>query len=156
MEIKITCIGPTGLSFAKEGIRYYAGRIKHFCTFSIQELSDVKHAGSVSQEVRKELEGLLFQKHMVSGYVHVLLDAEGKLYDSPGFSRWIESKQLQGIKGIQFFIGGPYGFSDAFMKFVPERMSMSPFTYPHDLVRVVLCEQIYRAYTILGRLPYHH
>jgi len=82
----------------------------------------------------------------------VLLDAGGRSYDSPAFARWLEDRR-RGGRDVCFVIGGPYGTR---LERCDERLSLGPMTFPHQLVRVLLVEQLYRAHKILAREPYHH
>jgi 23S rRNA (pseudouridine1915-N3)-methyltransferase len=82
----------------------------------------------------------------------VLLDADGRTYDSPGFARWLEQRR-QGGRDVCFVVGGPYGTE---LERCDERLSFGPMTFPHQLARVMLIEQLYRAHKILAGEPYHH
>ncbi len=82
----------------------------------------------------------------------VLLDVEGRTYDSLAFARWLEDRR-QGGRDVCFVVGGPYGTG---LERCDERISFGPMTFPHQLARVMLVEQLYRAHKILAREPYHH
>ena len=82
----------------------------------------------------------------------VLLDVRGKAYDSPGFARWLEERR-RGARDVCFVVGGPYGTA---LECCDERLSFGPMTFPHQLARVMLVEQLYRAHKILAGEPYHH
>ena len=82
----------------------------------------------------------------------VLLDAAGRAYDSPAFARWLEDRR-RGGRDVCFVVGGPYGTR---LERCDERLSLGPMTFPHQLARVLLVEQLYRAHKILAREPYHH
>ena len=82
----------------------------------------------------------------------VLLDAGGRTYDSPGFARWLEDRR-QGGRDVCFVVGGPFGTR---LERCDERLSFGPMTFPHQLARVLLVEQLYRAHKILAGEPYHH
>jgi len=82
----------------------------------------------------------------------VLLDANGTTYDSPGFARWLERRR-QGGRDVCFVVGGAYGTE---LERCDERLSFGPMTFPHQLARVMLVEQLYRAHKILAGEPYHH
>ncbi len=85
----------------------------------------------------------------------VLLDADGRTYDSPRFARWLDQQMIHGRSALVFVLGGAAGFSDAVRKRGSESLSLGPMTLPHRLARVVLVEQIYRALSILRGEPYH-
>jgi len=82
----------------------------------------------------------------------VLLDADGRTYDSPGFARWLEARRQVG-RDVCFVVGGPYGTT---LERCDEKLSLGPMTFPHQLARVMLIEQLYRAHKILAGEPYHH
>jgi 23S rRNA (pseudouridine1915-N3)-methyltransferase len=82
----------------------------------------------------------------------VLLDVNGRTYDSPAFARWLEQRR-QGGRDVCFVVGGPYGTE---LERCDERLSFGPMTFPHQLARVMLVEQLYRAHKILAGEPYHH
>lgn len=156
MEIRLTCIGETKQAFIREGLQLYQNKLKYYTTFILDELPDPRLSSSISTAERMRREAGLFQKKIQPGFMLARLDERGKMPDSLAFSRQIEAWQIRGIRGVQFFVGGPYGFAPEFQVLVPESFSLSPLTMPHDLVRLVFIEQVYRAYTILRNEPYHH
>jgi 23S rRNA (pseudouridine1915-N3)-methyltransferase len=86
----------------------------------------------------------------------VLLDERGEAMDSEGFAGFLNRKLSQGLKSLVFVIGGPYGFDDSLKKKSQQILSLSRLTFPHQLVRLIFAEQLYRALTILRNEPYHH
>ena len=86
----------------------------------------------------------------------VLLDERGKEMKSMEFSAYIEKKMQTVGKRLVFVVGGPYGFSDEVYARANGKISLSKMTFPHDLIRLVICEQLYRAYSIMHNEPYHH
>jgi 23S rRNA (pseudouridine1915-N3)-methyltransferase len=156
MEIVLTALGETKLPFVKEGLAYYLKKLSHSGKFRVQVLADVRHAGRYSEAERTKLESDLMLKNVISGYAGFRLDDKGNMIDSEALARQIQAWQLNSVKGVQFFVGGPYGFSPEFIGLFPNAYSLSPLTFPHDLVRLIFAEQIYRAYSILSNSPYHH
>ncbi len=87
--------------------------------------------------------------------IHVLLSAEGEAMTSEGFARFIASAQLDSVKHLFFYTGGPTGFEKSVMGNIRKRISFSPMTFSHQIIRVMLLEQVYRAFTIINSEPYH-
>jgi 23S rRNA (pseudouridine1915-N3)-methyltransferase len=107
-------------------------------------------------EKMKTKEGeLLLKKISITDYV-ILLDDKGKEFDSPQFAAWLENLFNQSLKNICFVAGGAYGFSDALYKRANAKLSLSKMTFSHQIVRPVFMEQLYRAFTIINKEPYHH
>ena len=86
----------------------------------------------------------------------VLLDERGRQYTSREFATFIEQKGVAGVRNLIFVVGGPYGFSEEVYKRANSLLALSKMTFPHELVRLLFVEQIYRAYTITANMPYHH
>ncbi len=154
MEIKLIVIGKTAESYLKEGISEYKKRISRFVKFDIIELPEVKANKNLSIEMLKQKEEKLLAKYLNCNKVF-LLDENGKQYDSEGFAKRISTLLDQGVKCVAFVVGGPYGFSESLKK-TYEKISLSKMTFSHQLVRLVFVEQLYRAFTIINSLPYHH
>jgi 23S rRNA (pseudouridine1915-N3)-methyltransferase len=155
MKIKLIAIGKTSDSWAKEAIAVFEKRLKHYCSFEIIELAVPGNAGKTPEQI-KESEGNLLLSKIGSGDRMILLDENGKNLTSVGFSEWIQQQQLSGVKTVVFVIGGPYGFSDAVYKAAHYKISLSPMTFTHQMVRLFFTEQLYRAFTILKGEKYHH
>ncbi|MBO7379568.1 MAG: 23S rRNA (pseudouridine(1915)-N(3))-methyltransferase RlmH [Bacteroidales bacterium] len=145
----------TGRLF-QEAIADYADRLTHYLPFSIEELPDLKNARNLSEEQQKEREAdMLFEK-LQPGDVLVLLDERGREFTSREFSQFIEQKMHTVPKRLVFLIGGPYGFAPRVYEAAQQKISLSKMTFSHQMVRLFLVEQIYRACTIMHGEPYHH
>lgn len=155
MKIRLIAIGKTSDSWAKDAISVFEKRLKHYCTFEITELPVSGNAGRTAEQI-KEAEGNLLLSKLGTSDRLVLLDENGKSLTSVGFSEWIQQQQLSGVKNLVFVIGGPYGFSDAVYKAAAAKLSLSPMTFTHQMVRLFFTEQLYRAFTILKGEKYHH
>ncbi|MBO6012471.1 MAG: 23S rRNA (pseudouridine(1915)-N(3))-methyltransferase RlmH, partial [Bacteroidales bacterium] len=122
----------------------------------IEELPDLKNARNLSEEQQKEREAdMLFEK-LQPGDVLVLLDERGREFTSREFSQFIEQKMHTVPKRLVFLIGGPYGFAPRVYEAAQQKISLSKMTFSHQMVRLFLVEQIYRACTIMHGEPYHH
>lgn len=156
MKITLLCIGKTDDKFIQEGIDKYIKRLKHYISFNIIVLPDVKNVKSLSEAQQKEKEAELFNKNIQSGDFVVLLDERGKEYRSLEFSTFIEKKMVASVQHMVFLIGGPYGFAEEIKQRANSFVSLSKMTFSHQMVRLFFVEQIYRAFTIMKEEPYHH
>lgn len=156
MKITLLCIGKTDDKYINEGIEKYLKRLKHYISFQIVVLPDVKNVKNLSEAQQKEKEGELFFKNL-SNHDHViLLDEFGKSFRSIEFSAFLENKMVTSVQHIVFLIGGPYGFSDQVKERANDSMSLSKMTFSHQMVRLFFVEQIYRGFSIMKGEPYHH
>jgi 23S rRNA (pseudouridine1915-N3)-methyltransferase len=155
MKIKILAIGKTRESWMSEGIGHYLDRLRHYTRIEYVELPDAK-LKDTSPAARTTAEGTRILEHLGPGEKLVLLDEQGDHYTSRELARWIQKQQNSGLKSIVLAIGGAHGFSDEVYARSFARISMSKLTFPHDLARLVLAEQLYRVFTILRDEGYHH
>jgi len=156
MKITLLMVGKTTESYYIQAIDEYAGRLKHYITFELEVIPELKNTRSLQTEQQKEREGELIRKSLKPGDYIVLLDEKGKEYTSMGFSDYITKKQQTVGKRLVFVIGGPYGFSDEIYGLANEKISLSKMTFSHQMIRILFVEQLYRAMTILNGEPYHH
>ena len=156
MKISLLVVGKTVHSYHNQGIDEYTKRISRYCPFSIQYIADAKTTKSLSQEQQKQLEGDNIAAALDKSDYVVLLDEHGKEFTSVDFSTYIERKMQSVPKRLVFIIGGPYGFSKEIYERANEKISLSKMTFPHDLIRLVFTEQLYRAFSIIHHEPYHH
>lgn len=156
MKIKLLAIGKTDQPALNELIDNYQKRLKHYISFEIEIIPDIKNAKSLNQTQQKEKEGQLILSKIQSGDVLVLLDEKGTQYRSVEFSDYLQKKMNAATKQLVFVIGGPFGFSDAVYDTAQEKISLSKMTFSHQMIRLFLTEQIYRSFTILKNEPYHH
>ncbi len=134
----------------------YVERTKHYMTFDVEVIPDLKSTKSLSEEVQKEKEGELILKALQPGDYVVLLDEGGKEMRSTEFAQYLRHKMNTLSKRLVFIIGGPYGFSQKVYQAATEKMSLSRMTFSHQMVRLIFVEQLYRAMSILAGSPYHH
>lgn len=156
MKISLLVVGKTVHSYLNQGIDEYTKRISRYCPFSIQYIADAKTTKSLSQEQQKQLEGDNIAAALDKSDYVVLLDEHGKEFTSIDFSAYIGRKMQNVPKRLVFIIGGPYGFSKEIYGRANEKISLSKMTFPHDLIRLVFTEQLYRAFSIIHHEPYHH
>jgi 23S rRNA (pseudouridine1915-N3)-methyltransferase len=156
MLIKIIAIGKTDHPAIQELTELYSQRIGHYLRFEWEIIPDLKNTKSLSQSAQKEKEGELILKKINPSDELILLDENGKSFDSIGFADFLQKKMNTGIKQLIFVIGGPYGFSDVVYQRANGKVSLSKMTFSHQMIRPFIAEQIYRAMTILRGEPYHH
>jgi len=121
-----------------------------------KQIKPEKLSSSLSiSEIRKS-EAKLFTSHLKKESRVILLDEGGKQYKSKEFSNFLESQMSSGVSSLAFVIGGAYGFSEDIKKQYNKVISLSGLTFAHHLARVVLLEQVYRAFTIINNEPYHN
>ena len=156
MKIKLLAIGKTDDKNLSALIQTYQNRLQHYIKFEFEIIPDLKNAKNLSEAQQKEKEGeLLLNKLQPTDQV-LLLDDKGKDFTSMEFSKFLQKKMNSGIKTLVLIIGGPYGFSEAIYKKAQGKVSFSKMTFSHQMIRVFVVEQIYRAFTILKNEPYHH
>lgn len=156
MTIKLLAIGKTDSNQLQQLISEYENRLKHYVKFELEIIPDIKNVKNLSEVQQKTKEGTLILKKLNPTDVLVLLDENGKQFTSVAFSEYLQKKMNSGMKQLVFVIGGPYGFSDALHQKAQGKISLSKMTFSHQMVRLFLVEQLYRAFTILKNEPYHH
>lgn len=158
MKITIVCVGKIKEKFYTEAIKEYSKRLSRYCSLNIIEVSDERTKEQASEtEIslikKKEGERILKALHE-DGYV-IALTIDGNQPDSLELADKIEKMGLTGVSHIYFVIGGSLGLSDEVLKRTDEHLSFSKMTFPHQLMRVILLEQIYRSFRIIHHEPYH-
>lgn len=156
MKISLLAVGRTDSTAIEGLIGEYEKRLKRFADFSREELPDVKNARNLSEKEQKNREGADLMTRIKSSDYALLLDEQGKQFSSVEFAENIQKHMNSGIKNLVFVIGGPYGFSEEVYQRANGLISLSKMTFSHQMVRLFFTEQLYRAFTILNGLPYHH
>ena len=158
MKMKIACVGKLKDRFYREAAAEYAKRLSRFCTLEIAEVADEKAPESLSpaEEAQvKEREGERLLGRIAPGEFVICLAIGGKRYSSEAFAQLLQDRFDRGIPCVTFVIGGSLGLSPAVLARADARLSFSDMTLPHGLCRVVLLEQVYRAFKINAGEPYH-
>ncbi len=158
MNIKILCVGKIKEKFYRDAIDEYVKRLSKYCSVSVVEVPDEKTSENASDneiDIVKDKEGERLLKHISDRDYVIALAILGKQMDSVVFSRFIEDLGIQGKSSLVFVIGGSLGLSDTVLKRSDFQISFSKMTFPHQLMRVILSEQIYRAMRIMKNEPYH-
>ena len=150
----IWVIGKTNDTYLKNGIEKYNDRLKHYTKLEFEEIKDVK-PGQTIEETKKREADLIISK-LKQEDILILMDEKGEMYDSISFSRYIEKLQVQANKNVIMLIGGAYGHHDIVRKRSNHMISLSKMTFSHQMIRLFLVEQIYRAFTIMRYEKYHN
>ncbi len=156
MKIKLLAIGKTDDKHLIQLIEVYEKRLSHYINFELKVLPDLKNTKNLSENEQKEKEGTFIIKELTATDQLLLLDERGHIFRSVEFSRFLQKKMNSGIKRLVFVIGGPYGFSDAVYKKAQGKVALSKMTFSHQMIRLLMVEQLYRSFTILKNEPYHH
>ncbi|MEL4454955.1 23S rRNA (pseudouridine(1915)-N(3))-methyltransferase RlmH [Lutimonas vermicola] len=156
MKIKLLAIGKTDDKNLQLLVQKYQSRLKHYIKFELEIIPDLKNAKNLSETEQKDREGELILSSISGSDQLILLDDKGESYDSMGFSKFMQKKMNAGVKQLVLVIGGPYGFSETVYKKAQGKLSFSKMTFSHQMIRLFVVEQIYRAFTILRNEPYHH
>lgn len=156
MTISLIAIGKTDNSELITLIDIYKKRLSFYVNFDLAIIPDLKKAKNLSEKQQKDKEGELILNKISTSDTLILLDENGKQFNSVEFSDYLQKQMNSGLKNIVFVIGGPYGFSETIYKRAQGKISLSKMTFSHQMVRLFFIEQLYRGFTILKNEPYHH
>ncbi len=158
MKITVLCVGKIKEKFYSMAIEEYAKRLGRYCKLEIVEVADERtdESASPAEELLvKQREGERILKNCKDSSYVIALAIDGKQLDSVELSEKMETLGVQGISHITFVIGGSLGLDERVLKRADFKLSFSKMTFPHQLMRVVLLEQVYRSYRIMNGEPYH-
>ena len=158
MRITVLAVGKIKEKFYTEAVAEYAKRLSRYCKLEIIEAADEKTpdgAGEAAIQRIREKEGERILSHVKDGMYVIALAINGKARSSEGLSGHLSGLGISGKSHIAFVIGGSLGLSDAVLKRADETLSFSSMTFPHQLMRVILLEQVYRSFKIQAGEPYH-
>lgn len=156
MKIKLIVIHKTEKEFYLPLIQHFEKRINAYCDFELIEIAGLKSASTLSiEQIKIKEEALILQK-LKANEQYYLLDEHGKSYTTENFSEFIRNAGIKGESSFNFIMGGAFGFSKNIMHQAKGKISLSAFTFPHQLARVVFMEQIYRCLSFIQGHPYHH
>ena len=158
MNITIVCVGKIKEAFYKDAVNEYAKRLSRYCKFQVIEVADEKtpdHASETVEDAIRAKEGERILKYIKEDAYIITLEINGKQLASEELARKIETLGIQGTSHIIFIIGGSIGLGKEVIARSDCALSFSKMTFPHQLMRVILLEQIYRSYRIINGEPYH-
>ncbi len=153
IKVKILCVGKTNEEYLKIGIDKYTKRLRYYCDFSIE---CVKEANYTTKNKNLQVEGKRLLVKIPGNSYNILLDDKGKQTSSQGLADSIEKWTGQGKSNLYFIIGGAFGVSREITEASNIKLSISSMTFTHQMVRLLVIEQIYRAFTIIKNEKYHH
>lgn len=156
MEILLLVIGKTDADYLKEGMEIYQKRLKNYVKLEVREVELTRKMQKKQKTELMKAESALAGKHIQDDDFLVLLDEYGPQMSSREFATYLQKRMNSGLKRLLFLVGGAYGFDDQLRKRANGQISVSAMTFPHQLVRLIFLEQLYRAFTILNNEPYHN
>lgn len=156
MKVTLLTMGKTDVRWVREGLEMYVSRLSHYIPFTLNELAELRNTASLSREQIREKEGDLLLSAVKPSEEVILLDERGAERTSAEFAAFLQDRLSRGGRDLTFVIGGAYGFSRRVYDRADGMLALSRMTFPHQLVRTVFAEQLYRAFTILRGEPYHH
>ena len=158
MNISVICVGKLKEKYWSDAAAEYSKRLKSYCTLSVRELKEARLAANASpadEEAVKDAEGREILDVVKPGDFAISLEIKGKRLSSEGLAENISQLALDGKSNITFIIGGSLGLSDEVSRRADMKLSFSDMTFPHQMMRVILLEQIYRAFKINRNETYH-
>ncbi|MCD7725000.1 MAG: 23S rRNA (pseudouridine(1915)-N(3))-methyltransferase RlmH [Clostridiales bacterium] len=158
MKITIIAVGKIKEKFYRDAVAEYEKRLSRYCRLEIIQEADEKtpdKAGEAQEQLIKKKEAERILKHIREDAYVVALEIEGTMYDSEAFAGRLNQLAVQGVSHIQFIIGGSLGLHEEVCARADAAVSFSRMTFPHQLMRVILLEQIYRGYRMINGEPYH-
>jgi len=158
MKITILAVGKIKEKFFRDAIAEYEKRLSRYCKLDIIEVADEKTPDSASEAEEEQIKLREAERilNKINSDAHVItLEILGKEIDSVSFSNMLQKLGVSGRSQIVFVIGGSLGLHESVSKRADTKVSFSPMTFPHQLMRVILCEQIYRGFRIINNEPYH-
>lgn len=158
MRITIVCVGKIKEMFYRDALAEYTKRLSRYCKLEIVEVADEqtpdKSAPALEEQIKQREAERILGRLKEDMYV-CTLEIAGKKLTSEQFSSWLEQSALSGKSHIAFVIGGSLGLHESVIRRAEYHLSFSDMTFPHQLMRVILSEQIYRAFRIMNGEPYH-
>lgn len=158
MNITIISVGKLKEKYLKQAVEEYSKRLQRYCRLDIIELNDEKtpdNASPKEEQQIKEKEGQAILKAIKDNSFVIALDLKGKMLSSEEFASFIQDSNTRGISSFTLIIGGSLGLSQEIINRANYKLCFSKMTFPHQLFRVMLLEQIYRGFRIIGGEPYH-
>jgi len=154
LNINIICIGKIKDKYINDGIAEFSKRMTSFASLNIIELKEYNKEDSIIISIEKESSEILKQISKSNSY-NILLDLDGKEITSENMSKYIDDLKNKGISGINFIIGGSNGVNKEVKNSIDMKLKFSYFTFPHQLMRLILLEQVYRWFAISNNIKYH-
>jgi 23S rRNA (pseudouridine1915-N3)-methyltransferase len=156
MHIEIWSLGKENEPFIEQGVQYYIHKTLPYTSVELVVLKTAKKLVTTHQEQAKKQEEELILKHLQPHHYLILLDERGKMLNSVQWAQQFQQLMNQSTKTLVILIGGAFGITDNIKKQAKQCWSLSSLVFPHQLVRLMVAEQVYRSFSILNNSPYHH
>ena len=156
MKIQLWSVGKEHEAYVKAGVEDFTKRISRYYPVEWKVIPPLKNAGTLSQAELKKKEAAILLEALTKDDYLVALDERGKQLSSEGLAQFIQGRANESVRNLIFLIGGAYGLDETVLQRANHKWSLSQLTLPHQLVRLLLTEQVYRACTILRNEKYHH
>ena len=143
-------------TWLKTGIEHYIEKIEHYICVQVLQLRGVRSVRKMKPDEVMKCESESIIKALPKGAFTVAMDVRGRMLDSPGLADIFTDLETRGVRDVAILIGGAFGLAPEVINRADMRLSLSPMTFTHDMARLILAEQIYRAFTIKASEPYHH
>jgi 23S rRNA (pseudouridine1915-N3)-methyltransferase len=156
MKIQFWSIGKDNEPYIKAGVEDFTNRISHYISVEWHIIPVLKNKGMMSEMDLKKKEGEMILNWLKKDHYLVALDEHGKQMNSEKLAEFIQTRANESMKTLVFVIGGVFGLDEAVLNRANFKWSLSKLTFPHQLVRLILAEQVYRAFTIMRNEKYHH
>ncbi|TWF42503.1 23S rRNA (pseudouridine1915-N3)-methyltransferase [Chitinophaga polysaccharea] len=156
MKIQLWSIGKEHDPYIRDGMTVFQKRLQHYVDFEVKLIPTVKQAASLSIPELKKQEAKLIMDLLQPTDFLLALDEKGKMMTTVQFADFLQQRTNASTRQLIILIGGAFGIDETLLQRAQLKMSLSPLTFPHQLVRLIFTEQLYRAYTVLNREKYHH
>lgn len=156
MNIKLILVGKTEEKYLREGIEIFEKRLKNYVNFEMIIIPSLKETKSLSPQTVKEKEGELILKQVLKYDKIILFDEKGLEFTSMDYSVFLQKHMNAGVKNLCFVGGGAFGFSEEVYRLADKKIALSKMTFSHQMIRLFIVEQLYRAFSILKNEPYHN
>ncbi len=156
MKVELWLIGKTSYAFIQEGMEVYLPRIRRHLPFELRVFPGVKNAAALSPEQVKKKEAEQVLAALKPADRLILFDERGRQRPSMDFALWLEAQLRHSASRLVFLVGGAWGFDPAVYQRAAEQIALSKMTFSHQIIRLLILEQLYRALAILRNEPYHH
>ena len=156
MKLSLWSIGKNNESYVKEGLEEFTKRLSKYFSVEWNIIPTPKNAGMMSEMDLKKKEGEIILQWLKPDDYLIALDERGKSFTSEGLANLLKQRATESTKNVVFLIGGAFGIDESVLQRAKVKWSLSQLTFPHQLVRLILAEQLYRACTILRNEKYHH
>jgi 23S rRNA (pseudouridine1915-N3)-methyltransferase len=156
VKIQLWSIGKENDAYINDGIKIFQKRLQHYTDFDIKLIPTVKQAASLSVPELKKQEGKIILEMLQPQDYLLALDERGKTMTTNQLAEFLQQRTNAGTRQLIILIGGAFGIDSAVLQRAQLQLSLSALTFPHQLVRLIVTEQVYRAYTVLNNEKYHH